>query len=323
MDNYRYILERSSKKYNCPGCNQKKFTQYIDTINNEYLSDQVGKCDRENHCCYHYTPKQFFSDNSNSVNHSNNWQQKKQIQVINRPIDYLPIDLLEKSIYHNEQCNLFPFFERLFRKDAAKLLCEKYFIGTNRDGNTVFWQVDFKGEIRQAKVIQYNPTSGKRNKETGVLFAGKKILYKNDANLQQCFFGEILLALTENKGKPVAIVESEKTAAIASIYYPDFIWLATGGKHGCKWTEKSVSNVLEGRQVILFPDLGAYDSWMDKGKLLVKVTGCKVVVSDVLEKNSNDIEKNDGLDLADYLLRVQDSSGLALTDYEYPVIWDL
>lgn len=323
MDNYKYILERSSKKYNCPECNQKKFTRYIDITTNEQLADHVGKCDRENNCCNHYTPKQFFNDNHFSRDYSNTWQQQQPATVINKPIDYLPIGILEKSVYEHQQCDLFPFFKKLFRKNIAILLCERYFIGTNKDGYTVFWQVDFKGEIRQAKVMQYNSSTGRRNKDTGALFAGKRILNNKDANLQQCFFGEILLALPENKEKAIAIVESEKTAAIASIYYPDFVWLATGGKHGCRWTEKNVCNVLKGRKVILFPDLGAYDSWIDKGKLLANVAVCKVVVSDVLENNANDIDKNDGLDLADYLLRVQDSSGLALTDYKYPVIWDL
>jgi hypothetical protein len=44
--------------------------------------------------------------------------------------------------------------------------------------------------------------------------------------LSQCLFGEHLLKDTET---PVAIVESEKTAIIASCYYPEFIWLACGG----------------------------------------------------------------------------------------------
>ena len=38
---------------------------YIDTENNnQYLSDNVGKCNRLDKCGYHYTPKQYFADNS-------------------------------------------------------------------------------------------------------------------------------------------------------------------------------------------------------------------------------------------------------------------
>ena len=37
---------------------------YIDTENNnQYLSDNVGKCNRLDKCGYHYTPRQYFTDN--------------------------------------------------------------------------------------------------------------------------------------------------------------------------------------------------------------------------------------------------------------------
>ena len=37
---------------------------YIDTENNnQYLSERVGKCNRLDKCGYHYTPKQYFTDN--------------------------------------------------------------------------------------------------------------------------------------------------------------------------------------------------------------------------------------------------------------------
>ena len=31
--------------------------------NNQYLSERVGKCNRLDKCGYHYTPKQYFTDN--------------------------------------------------------------------------------------------------------------------------------------------------------------------------------------------------------------------------------------------------------------------
>ena len=32
--------------------------------NNQYISDKVGKCNRLDKCGYHYTPREYFSDNS-------------------------------------------------------------------------------------------------------------------------------------------------------------------------------------------------------------------------------------------------------------------
>ena len=70
MSNYRFTLERYrglSTRYTCPQCGRKHtFTRYIDTDNNnQYISDNVGKCNRLDKCGYHYTPKQYFTDNLN------------------------------------------------------------------------------------------------------------------------------------------------------------------------------------------------------------------------------------------------------------------
>lgn len=81
------------------------------------------------------------------------------------------------------------------------------------------------------------------------------MLHKDGYNLKQCFFGEHLLS--EDKSRPVALVESEKTAIIASYYLPQFLWIASGGKNGC-FNANSLS-ALAGRSVVLFPDLGATD----------------------------------------------------------------
>jgi hypothetical protein len=69
--------------------------------------------------------------------------------------------------------------------------------------------------------------------------------------------------LLQNSNKPIAIVESEKTAIIASVYMPDYIWLATGSLNNLS-AEKCA--VLNGRRVILFPDLNAFDKWTTKSK---------------------------------------------------------
>lgn len=323
---HRFYLDKSSKKLKCPSCGQKCFVGYIDSTTGSYMADVVGRCDRENNCGYHFTPKQFYLENPNAKTDNSEQNSERTVNgrfcQYNQETKYLPFELMDKSVSKHTGCNLYIFLAKLFTEPIASKLCEDFFIGKNKDGNTCFWQVDIAGRVRQVKIIQYNTDTGKRNKEAGVQFAGKKILGDNVANLQQCFFGEYQLSLEENKSKSVAITESEKTAAIASVYFQNFIWLATGGTNGAKWTNSDVCKVLAGRKIILFPDLGAFDQWSKKGLLLSAVAGCKVAVSDLLEKNATEEEKKQGLDIADYLLQVQDSTGLALTDYEYPVMWD-
>ena len=65
---YRYQLERyrgRGTRHVCPQCHRKgTFTRYIDTYNNNiYISENVGKCNRIDKCGYHYTPKQYYTDN--------------------------------------------------------------------------------------------------------------------------------------------------------------------------------------------------------------------------------------------------------------------
>ena len=65
---YRYQLERyrgRGTRHTCPQCHRKQsFTRYIDTHNNnEYINNNVGKYYLLDKCGYHYTPKQYFTDN--------------------------------------------------------------------------------------------------------------------------------------------------------------------------------------------------------------------------------------------------------------------
>jgi len=237
------------------------------------------------------------------------------------PVSYLPIKILERSVMQCKRCEFYSILVKLFKEDVAMDLCLKYHIGSNKDGITAFWQVDISGNVRECKTIPFR-NDGHRDQSRTILFRGKKILNDDNANLKLCYFGEDLLSLPENFDKPVALFESEKSAVIASIYYPEFVCIATGGKHGAKWTEKNVCKVLAGKSVILFPDADAYESWESKSSKLGENAGCTVAVSDHLEKNATSEEKVNGFDIADYLLRLQDGTGLALSDNNYPIFWD-
>jgi len=68
MNEYRYILEKGSKKYHCPDCNKKTFVRYIDAQNgNNYLSSEYGRCDRESNCGYNKLPPKDESEKTESV----------------------------------------------------------------------------------------------------------------------------------------------------------------------------------------------------------------------------------------------------------------
>ena len=333
MSNHSVILQPFkgiATRYTCPSCNKRhEFTRYLSQESGEHIADHVGRCNRELHCGYHYTPKQYHEDNKGSFGTTsyNKPDDKRIVQDVEvRPIQRLPYDILEKSMVKYESNNFFMFLRTLFGVEVANSLVETYYLGTSKKwpGANIFWQVDINGDLRQAKIMLYNSSTGRRVKDTDkdyVYYAGKSILNDYEANLQQCFFGEVLLRMFPDK--KVAIVESEKTAMVANIYFPDIIWLATGGSHGCKWTTHDVSKVLNNRVIMLFPDLGFYDKWKIKADLVQSIVNCRIVVSELLERNATEEQKKAGWDLADYLLLNRDTTGWALAAEGYPLIWDL
>ena len=61
---HKYSLHKKSIKHLCPNCNKKTLVLYIDVESNEYVSNIVGRCDREINCGYHYTAKSYFNNNN-------------------------------------------------------------------------------------------------------------------------------------------------------------------------------------------------------------------------------------------------------------------
>lgn len=310
MNTHRFILEKykgASSRYTCPQCDTpKSFTRYVDTTTGGYIREDVGRCNRENNCTYHFTPKQYYEQNpnsfeKNSVSVSTSYRRGKQ-ETSQKVISAIPPKILWQSMQHGKnivqlaQTNHFTkYLIRLFGGRTAFCLMYDYFVGTSKNGGTVFWQIDVNEKVRTGKIMLYNPETGKRSKEVLPNWVHSKLQLPN-FNLRQCFFGEHMLPLFKNK--TVAIVESEKTAIIASQYLPQFVWIACGGLAGLQ-PEKF--EVLKGRDVVLFPDIKGFDKWRQRADELSHIANIKV--SELLEKKANSYERENGLDLADYLIR--------------------
>ena len=56
MTQYKYHLDKTSNKFNCPKCNKKRFVKYVETETNHYAESQYGRCDRETNCGYALYP---------------------------------------------------------------------------------------------------------------------------------------------------------------------------------------------------------------------------------------------------------------------------
>jgi len=326
-NNYAYQLGRSSKKYLCPVCKHKTFKRYVDAQGNQ-LAEHVGRCDRSNHCAHHYPPKQFFADTNTTP--------PPVVEQPNAPVrvDYIPRSLMLQTFAGVPHTGFVQYLVGVFGKQAALRAAFAYNIGRSKqDGGSacIFWQVDAQGNIRSGKIIAYNAQTGKRIKQDEALATGrglrdykgnyipclsvntgvKKLLNDKQMQFTLCFFGEHLLPLHPHK--PVAIVESEKTAVICSILAPNFLWLATGGASGCKWRQFDVYKVLQGRTVIFYPDHGYYNlakqttcftEWLQRVNCLQRSLTGRFKVSVLLETYFKDKPREDQ-DVADVLLELQ------------------
>jgi hypothetical protein len=219
-------------------------------------------------------------------------------QDIKREVRYISSDYVTKSIKRLPINNFVQFLVDQFGIDSASALVELYKIGDSKNwfGATIFWYLDKNNKARTGKIMLYNKETGKRVKQPydHINWVHNKLKIPNES-IEKCLFGEHLLGLYPDKA--IAIVESEKTAVIASLFFPNFIWMATGGIGNLNYAKiKS----LHGRKIMLFPDLCAYDKWLEKTKPLEK--WFNLTVSDYLEKNASPEEKNQKYDLADYVL---------------------
>lgn len=303
MKDFRYILQPytgMNTRSSCPACGKEKtFALYLDTDTGQPVHFKVGRCNRESSCGYHYTPKHYFQDNNIFLDEPRHIA-PRIIAPQQKPVSFIDIEILKASMNPAalESNHFVKFLLNLFGTEITNKLIGRYFIGSSKHwiGSTVFWQVDAQGRIRTGKVMLYNPTTGKRVKQPySHITWVHSALKKPNFSLKQCLFGEHLLI---DKTKPVAIVESEKSAIVASVYFPQFIWLAVGSLTNLN-AEKC--SVLRGRKVVLFPDLNGFDKWRDKAKDLSNIANFKV--DDLLERYATPGEKSQGLDLADYLIK--------------------
>lgn len=279
---YRYEFEKGSKKHHCPRCEKKTFVRYVDNQTSEYLPLEFGRCDREHKCGYVAHPQ---------GEHVNTYKVKYTPPP---PTSYHPIELVKKSGRNFQQNNFIKFLKTLFSNDEVKEVILKYLIGTSKlwGGATVFWQIDNKQKVRHGKIMLYNPNTGKREKATNgkaYINSVRSTLKLKDFNLNQCLFG--LHLINENETRTVAIVESEKTAIIMSLFKPEYVWIATGSKQGFKY---EMIKPLKGYRIIAFPDKSEYTDWLDRAMEL-KGFGFDISVSRLLE----DTALPNGVDLAD------------------------
>lgn len=125
----------------------------------------------------------------------------------------------------------------------------------------------------------------------------------SEFNLSQCLFG--LHLISEDKTSTIAVVESEKTACIMSVVFPEFLWMACGAKGEFKLSKLEP---IKHRKIIAYPDCeiqkdgsSTFDEWKKKSEIL-NVMRFDITVSNLLEIQTTSEQKQQGIDIADFFM---------------------
>lgn len=337
---YPFYFDKTSKKFLCPECGKKKFVRYVDRETGSYLPSEYGRCDRDGDCAYFYHPyadgyaKKVLSEEHPFAT-AVHIPGKRVIKPTNgnrSRIAYIPFEILNRTL----QLNRYPenvFMQNLLNRvrfpvtsdDLAKVIAQ-YYLGTvahgYRSGAVTFPFIDIENNVCAVQVKEFDEQNHTKGTdflhsiiEKHYLGKGKTLptwlkAYKNADKKVSCLFGEHLLQ--KYPLNPIALVEAPKTAVYGTLYFGfpenpnNYLWLAV---YNLSSLNLEKCKALKGREVYLFPDLSkngtAYNLWSSRAEEFNrKLPGTRFVVSDFFEKSANDMMRNKGWDLADFLIQL-------------------
>ena len=333
MNEHRYILEKSSKKFDCPDCSKKRLVRFIDTVTGDYLPDQYGRCDREANCSYYLNP--YTDGYANMIRKQERGEYSENGKPPQTPLRpkpkpiFIPVEVLQQTLKGYDQNvfikNLLSRVPFPFESKDIEIIISLYYLGTvcngYRKGAITLPFIDKAGNVRAVQVKQFdqaNHTTGtdflhsiieKHHKERKRPLPEWLEAYQMYDLKVSCLFGEHLLS--KYSSNPVALVEAPKTAIYGTLYFgfPDLsenlLWLAVYNLSSLNFNK---CQALQGRDVYLFPDLSkngkAFELWSSKAKELeTRLPGTRFIVSDLLERNASEPERLEGCDLADFLIK--------------------
>lgn len=335
---HRYIFEKGSKKHRCPNCDKKRFVKYIDTQTGEYLPEQYGRCDREINCPQQEYNNPYLDGYAKAIweqeqGNKTDWkpQQPKKIKKsVNKPKrTFIPVDVFNRTRAGYEQNtfiqNLLTRVAFPFEVQYIEKVISLYHLGTvqngYRKGANTFPFIDIQNKVRAIQVKQFD----EQNHTTGTDFLHSIIekyhtrnnkplpewleAYSKNETKVSCLFGEHLLS--KYPYNPVALVEAPKTAIYGTLYFgfpeqpTNLLWLAV---YNLSSLNLKKCKALKGRNVYLFPDLSkdgkAFELWSNKAvEIQKRLQGTYFHVSDLLEQLAPQQDKEQGKDIADYLIK--------------------
>ncbi len=257
-------MSRRSDYPECPCGNSNKDGKYL------VFPNKVGYC----HSC----SKTFYLPGA-SVDASKRITEPRES-------NFVPAEIVRASLTWFEHNPLIQYLIGKHGKERVMESANDFFIGTTKDKSTLFWYIDKHGCPRKGKSILFKADGHRTEIQK---FVGD---YNNENGYFGCLFGEHLMFKNPNI-KNISLVESEKSAFVAWMYFKDSLWLATSGATGLT-DEKRFA--LKGYSIAIYPDCDEpgrnnADKWVEK----LKGFEVSAVIHDL------DPSRNDGADIADFI----------------------
>lgn len=320
---FKYVLS-NKRRSDCPVCGKSaKYSAYMNTKTGELASIEYGMC----------------SSCQESKRPPDNYIQGESTYVVDDKLGFYEADTVNiKTINHYHKSdtyfenNFIEGLERRFGEERVKQVVDLYKLGRFYDNGIIFPYFYTDSHLCTAKIMWYDDDLHR-------VHEGKKAYPKyfhnliytiengwghydlntydtdDDMNdiivpfkLKLCLFGHN--QIINDKTKTICLVESEKTAVIMSIVFPEYIWVASGGK---TLIQDYKFLFFTGRKCLVFPDLSeddnVYQYWLEKLTYFNRKYGYDFEIVDYYSdflKNDNELIKyckcEGKFDIADFVI---------------------
>jgi len=189
--------------------------------------------------------------------------------------------------------NLFLFLVTKFESKYVRRAILKYKVTSPSFDSSlnIFWQIDSSKNVVDGRILKFDKVSGKNLSDTdktkAVLISE---IFEQTIGCysyhKKTLFG--LHRLTKSNTLPICIVEDEMTAIMASIIFPNSLWLATSGQT----LDYSLFSPVFGQNVTLFPNNENFEEWK------IQANNFEFNLSTMLKNNYHQASG----DLADFFL---------------------
>ena len=234
------------------------------------------------------------------------------------------VDLIVPSMPMVEACRAddFDFFHPFIASghltpDQMHHACDRYHLGKTKSGKPIFWMID---DMRQPLDAHIGTTTWL----SSLLKTREPLL--ESWRITHCLFGLHLLnhgdcpndssaakirgtvpcdsAVSSRDDLPIAIVESESSAAVLSILFPESIWMAYAYPGNMT---PDLLEPLQGHTVTIYPrtdpTMDTYLSFLELADSVRRLyPSIDLAIDTTLEDHASDSQKDRCIDLLDFLL---------------------